>query len=191
MSVVSHNRPCPSRALERSERNHRPPRLREIAGLFLVVLLAIGLTATALSAQQSGYGIAVIASDIGHDYPVSDLMKFIEGGGFSPVIIDWAWITYHWDKTDFTSVRDFVGRLKEKKIEVAAMYRPRFLGTPSVPEQVKADGTPAAPHGRYPCFASAAARQWSYRWGESILEKCPEFEEIIIYNPLDLCQCEA
>ena len=71
------------------------------------------------------------------------------------------------------------------------MYRPRFLGTPTVPEQVTADGKPAFPHGHCPCFSSSAARQWGVLWGDKLLDKCPEFDEIIIYNPLDFCRCQS
>lgn len=170
---------------------HRAPSFGRVSALFCTVLLSIGATAKDFPAPKPGYGLAVLASDIGHDYPVAQLAGFIEQGGFAPVIIDWAWITYHWEKTDFAAVRQLVIRLKEKNIEVAAMYRPRFLGNPTVPEQVHADGSPAPTHGHYPCFSSSAARQWSLLWGERILEKCPEFEEIVIYNPLDLCQCRA
>ena len=134
-------------------------------------------------------GIALLASDIGHDYSVEAIVEFVEKADFKCVIVDWAWITAHWDKTDFASVRQLATHLKGKKVEVAAMYRPRFLGAPSVPEQVKEDGSPAFAHGRYPCFSSSVAREWSARWGERILENCPEFDQIVVYNPLDLCQC--
>ncbi len=143
------------------------------------------------SVHQPGCGIAILASDVGHAYPVTNLVAFIEQGRFTTVVLDWAWITYHWDRTDFQAVRELVGRLKERGVEVPAMYRPRFLSEPTVPEQVTAEGRPAAAHGRYPCFSSAPARAWSARWGERILEKCPEFDQIIIYNPLDACQCGA
>jgi len=136
-------------------------------------------------------GIAVLASEIGHTYRVEDILQLVENGGFNCVIVDWAWITAHWSKTDFAAVRLFAKRLREKKIEVAAMYRPRFLGAPTVPEQVKVDGSPAFAHGRYACFSSSIAREWSARWGEQILETCPEFDEIVIYNPVDLCQCAS
>lgn len=144
-------------------------------------------TENATRAANSGF--ALLASDIGHSYSVEDMVEIVEKGDFNYVIVDWAWITAHWNKTDFASVRQLANHLKQKHVEVAAMYRPRFLGAPTVPEQVKADGSPAFAHGRYPCFSSSAAREWSAHWGEQILEKCPEFDEIVVYNPLDLCQC--
>jgi len=158
---------------------------------WLALQLPAHAAAAAPSAPRPGVGIALLASDIGHDYSVTNLVELIEKGGFAPVIIDWAWVTFHWERTDFKSVRELVTRLRQKKVEVAAMYRPRFLGAPSVPEQVAADGQPAFSHGHYPCYSSPAARQWATRWGTMILEQCPGFEELILYNPLDLCQCPA
>ncbi len=69
------------------------------------------------------------------------------------------------------------------------MYRPRFLEAPTVPEQVDEFGQPVVSHGHYPCFSSAAAREWSWNWGAMILTNCPQLSEVIIYNPVDLCQC--
>lgn len=153
------------------------------------ILLALPVAAVAAADPNPSRGIALLASDIGHDLPVTNLLELVEKGGFAPVIIDWAWISYHWDRTDFKAVRELARRLRDRNIEAAAMYRPRFLQNPSVPEQVNADGSPAFSHGHYPCFSSPAARQWAERWGEKILAEWPELHEIIIYNPLDLCQC--
>ena len=157
----------------------------------LALVLPVQAETAPPAARNPGLGIAILASDIGRDYAVSNLLEVAEAGGFSPVIVDWAWITFHWERTDFQALRQLVAGLRARKVEVAAMYRPRFLGTPTVPEQMSADGAPAANHGRYPCFSSPAARQWSAHWGEQILNRCPEFDEIVIYNPLDLCQCPA
>ena len=80
---------------------------------------------------------------------------------------------------------------REKKVEVAAMYRPRFLGAPSVPEQVTADGRPASAHGHYPCFSSPAARQWAAHWGTMILQQCAGLEEIR-WNGTPVCpHCQS
>jgi len=163
--------------------------------VFMAFWLCVGAAGSAGSEDRplrsNASGIALLASDVGSDYSVEALVEFVETAKFNRVIVDWAWITAQWDKTDFASVRQLVRRLNEKKIGVVAMYRPRFLAAPTVPEQVNGDGKPAFAHGRYPCFSSGPARKWSARWGEEILEKCPEFDEIIIYNPLDQCQCEA
>ena len=134
-------------------------------------------------------GIAVLASSIGSDYSPEGLAEFVQQGKFSPVVIDWAWITYHWDKTDFPALNRFLELMAAQGVPVAAMYRPRFLDQPTVPTQVDVTGKPAASHGYYICFSSPEARQWGISWGTRILQQCPQINEIIIYNPLNQCQC--
>ena len=136
-------------------------------------------------------GIAVLASSIGSDYSPEGLANLVQQWKLSPVVIDWAWITYHWDKTDFAAVNRFLELMAAKKVPVAAMYRPRFLNQPTVPTQVDGAGKPAASHGYYICFSSPEARQWGIAWGTRILQKLPQINEIIIYNPLNQCQCPA
>lgn len=136
-------------------------------------------------------GIAVLASSIGGDYPPEALANFVERWKFSPVVIDWAWITAHWGQTNFTALNHFIDLMAARGVPVAAMYRPRFLNNPTVPIQVDQAGKPAASHGSYICFSSAQARQWGISWGTRILQQCPGINEIIIYNPLNQCQCPA
>jgi murein DD-endopeptidase MepM/ murein hydrolase activator NlpD len=119
---------------------------------------------------------------------VDALEAFVVAGDFGPIIVDWAWITHHWERTDFAAVNAFVDALRKRGIEVMAMYRPRFLGTPTVPIQVKADGIPAWDHGSEIRYTNAEARAWGIRWGTEILEKCPGFNEIIVYNPRNIDQ---
>jgi len=170
---------------------------RRFPGPILARVLAAGLSmlgvALLLSAQppRPSRGIAVLASSIGREYPVDALVDFVEKGRFSPVVIDWAWITAHWGQTDFAEVNRLIAALAAKGVETPAMYRPRFLGNPTVPTQVKADGTPAMAHGYEICFSSAEARRWGAAWGDWILEKCPGIREIIIYHPRNLCDCPA
>jgi hypothetical protein len=135
-----------------------------------------------------GRGIAVLASSIGSDYSPDGLAEFVKQGGFSYVVIDWAWITYHWGRTDFAQVNRLVNKLSAQGVQVAAMYRPRFLSNPTVATQVGQDGKPGTDHAEI-CYSDAAARQWGISWGKKILGECPGFKEIIIYNPLDNCQC--
>jgi murein DD-endopeptidase MepM/ murein hydrolase activator NlpD len=119
---------------------------------------------------------------------VDALEAFVVAGDFRPIVVDWAWITHHWERTDFAAVNAFVDALRKRGIEVLAMYRPRFLGTPTVPIQVKADDSPAWDHGSEIRYTNAEARAWGIRWGTEILEKCPGFGEIIVYNPRNVDQ---
>ena len=136
-------------------------------------------------------GIAVLASSIGSDYSPEGLAEFVQQGKFSPVVIDWAWITAHWDQTDFTALSRFLELMAAENVPVAAMYRPRFLDNPTVPIQTDRTGKPAASHGYYICFSSPEARQWGISWGTRILQKLPQINEIIVYNPLNQCRCRA
>ena len=133
-------------------------------------------------------GIAILASDIGTSYSVDGLAEFVSKGRFSPVVIDWAWITFHWEQTDFAAVNRFLKLMEAKNVPVAAMYRPRFLSNPTVPTQMAQDGKRGVDHAEI-CYSDPAARQWGISWGEKILDKCPSFPEIIIYNPTDTCTC--
>lgn len=133
-------------------------------------------------------GIAVLASTIGSDFTPESLAEFVKQGKFSPVVVDWAWITYHWDKTDFAAVNKFLELMATQKVPVAAMYRPRFLSNPTVPTQMNQDGERGVDHVEI-CYSDESARKWGISWGTKILEKCPTFREIVIYNPTNTCHC--
>jgi len=134
------------------------------------------------SAQR---GVAILASTIGDKYQVDDLVHLIERGCFSPVVVDWAWITYHWERTKWDEVKRMVRAVQAKGIHVAAMYRPRSLNAPNVPTQVKRDGSNAYAHGYHVSYFEPQSRAWALQWGGRMLSRCPEFDEIIIYNPLN------
>ncbi len=136
-------------------------------------------------------GIAVLASGIGNDYSPENLAALVQEWQFSPIVIDWAWITAHWDQTNFTALNRFIDLMAARGVPVAAMYRPRLLNNPTVPIQVDREGNPSASHGSYICFSSSDARQWGIAWGTRILQQCPRISEIIIYNPLNQCECAA
>jgi len=166
-----------------------------LASLVVVGSCTLGVQ-RALAGQQEApraptRGIAVLASGLGREYPVEAFVRLVEAGEFSPVVIDWAWITAHWEQTDFGAVNEVLGQLARRGTPTAAMYRPRFLADPTVSVQVKADGSPAEEHGSEICFSSPEARAWGAAWGRRILEKCPDLGEIIIYNPRNLCECPA
>lgn len=152
------------------------------------LLLCQPNSGTAYAQVAHERGIAVLASSIGKDFSPEELARFVQQGRFAPVIIDWAWITHHWDRTNFAAVNRFIGLMAAQKVPVAAMYRPRFLSSPTAATQVGTEGKPSVDHAEI-CYSDASARRWGYSWGERILEKCPNFKEIIIYNPVDQCQC--
>ena len=129
--------------------------------------------------SASKRGITVLASSIGKDFTPEKLAGIVRQGKFSPVVIDWAWITSHWDKTDFAAVNTFIKLMDEQKVPVAAMYRPRFLSSPTVATQMTKENERSVDHAEI-CYSDAAARKWGISWGEKILEKCPGIKEIIM-----------
>jgi len=70
-------------------------------------------------------GIAVLASSIGNDFTPESLADFVQQGKFSPVVIDWAWITYDWDRTNFKAVNRFLELMAAGNVPVAAMSHRR------------------------------------------------------------------
>lgn len=156
-----------------------------------VVLLHAAHASTPDAEAALTRGIAVLASSIGSDYSPEGLAESVRQGEFSPVVIDWAWITAHWNRTDFPALSRFLELMAAENVPVAAMYRPRFLHNPTVPIQTDQSGKPATSHGYSICFSSPEARQWGISWGTRILQKLPQIEEIIVYNPLNQCECAA
>ena len=164
-----------------------------VCGLLFTLLLGLSVRPAAAVENQlpPPCGMAVLASSIGTDFSPEELAQVVQDRGFSPVVIDWAWIAEHWDKTDFAALNKFLDLVAAQHVPLAAMYRPRFLDNPTVPIQVKRDGKPVVDHGAYICFSSPEARHWGEAWGTRILRKCPQINEIIIYDPLNQCECAA
>jgi len=167
-------------------------RLCLVACTVYLSLAGVALLRAASAAPPApAQGIAVLASSLGTDVAPERLADFVQEAHFSPVVLDWAWITAHWEGTNADALARFLDLLAARNVPVAAMYRPRFLDQPTVPIQTDAAGKPAFGHGYYICFSSPAARQWGIAWGTKILRKFPQLNEIIIYNPLNQCQCDA
>ncbi|MEN6371125.1 MAG: peptidoglycan DD-metalloendopeptidase family protein [Armatimonadota bacterium] len=150
--------------------------------------IASPLLLPAHAAVTPARGIAVLASSIGSDFTPEDLARSVRQGNFSLVVVDWAWITYHWERTDFRAVNRFLELMSADNVSIAAMYRPRFLSNPTVATQTDKDGKLKTDHEEI-CYSDQAACQWGISWGEKILAKCPNIKEIIIYNPMNECHC--
>jgi transglutaminase-like putative cysteine protease len=166
-------------------------RIRGSVLLLLVVLLGADSSPTAARPLGAhGAGIALIASGVGNDYAVDDLVAFVREARIRDVIIDWAWITHHWEPTKFDEVNDLVEKLKRRGVRVAAMYRPRFkphqIDKYPVAYQVDAKGEPRNGFCEIR-YADAAARRWGTEWAVRILTRCPAIDEVVIYNPSQTC----
>ncbi|MCA8912765.1 MAG: HEAT repeat domain-containing protein, partial [Planctomycetes bacterium] len=165
--------------------------------LFAAALLACFTIAPASHAEPAGAddgpGIAILASSVDNGESVEDLLSFVKEARVREVVIDWAWITLHWEHTKFDRVNALVEKLKAEKVHVAAMYRPRFKAfqakTYTIKAQVNADGQ--LPDGREILYADPEARKWGTQWAVDILTKCPAFDEVVIYNPSQFDQSEA
>jgi hypothetical protein len=168
---------APSRA-HRSTNPGKAPSAASVSG-------ALPVASTSSIAPEASRGIAILASDIGGRYRVEDLVSFMQQGRFSSVVVDWAWITYHWDRTRFEDVNRLLASLEPMDVRMCAMYRPRFLSNPSVAVQTASDGSNAFGHGYEIDYGDAGARRWGAEWGTRILAQCPAFDEIIVYNPRD------
>ncbi|MCB9933921.1 MAG: HEAT repeat domain-containing protein [Planctomycetes bacterium] len=143
--------------------------------------------------DTDGPGIAILASSVDNGQSVEDLMAFVREARVREVVIDWAWITLHWERTKFERVNELAKQLKAEKVNVAAMYRPRFKGFQADKIKVKAqtDAEGKLPENREILYADAEARKWGSQWAVDILTKCPEFDEVVIYNPSQNDQSEA
>lgn len=170
--------------------------MRKLSLLLLPLLLSCLSIAPdeSVIAQETehGMGITILASQVDNGQSVEDLLAFVKEARVRDVVIDWAWITLHWDRTKFESVNRLVEKLEAEKVSVAAMYRPRFKAFQAdkikVKAQTDADGN--LPANREILYADEKARKWGTQWAVDILTKCPAFDEVIIYNPSQNDQSE-
>jgi hypothetical protein len=136
-------------------------------------------------------GIAVIASSLDKELPAREVVAIVKACRLNVVVIDFAWITHHWPRTDLATVNRLVRELQAEGVMVAAMYRPRG----SSPAEAKVHwaqdpkGTIPKDHNHL-CFAHADSVEWGLDWGKRILTACPGVEHLMLYNVAALCQCE-
>jgi HEAT repeats/Transglutaminase-like superfamily len=165
-----------------------------IAILLATLCLLSPASAEAPEPTPHGAGISILASDIGNYQRVEDLLAFVDEAQIRDVIVDWAWITLHWKRTDFEAVEKLVKALEKRGVRVAAMYRPRFKAfqIDEFPVAYQVDGGGRPRHGFCEIrYADADARKWGTAWATEILARCPSFDEVVIYNPTQGCQSEA
>jgi hypothetical protein len=158
------------------------------AALPILVLLL----ATLARAGSPTRGVAILSSNVGRDVTADEIVTFARACRLNLVVIDFAWITHHWPRTDLDAIRPLAARLRDGGVRVAAMYRPRLLRPTdaAVRVAVTANGT-AAPHHNDLCFADDDSAAWAARWGADLLTQIPAIEEIILYNLLPTCACPS
>lgn len=136
-------------------------------------------------------GIAVLASSIGNEVPAKEIRALVRSCHLKRVVIDFAWITFHWPRTKLAEVERLAHGLRAEGVTVAAMYRPRGLSPQdaAIHWAKNADGTVSPNHVEL-CFAYPDSVRWGAEWGRKILEGCPSINQIVLYNVLARCQCE-
>jgi hypothetical protein len=169
-------------------------RLRRIVALFVVLLGLVAGPARAESTPRLGAaprrGIAVLSSSIGHDVSADEIEAFVRECRLDFVVVDFAWITFHWSRTDRKAVDELARRLRAADVVVAAMYRPRLLRAADADVHVAldTDGKTAADHQDL-CFAAKDSVDWGASWGEKILAECPSIDHLVLYNLRAPCRC--
>ncbi len=143
----------------------------------------------ALIPGQVYEGVTFLASSVGTETSVEDIVQFAQACQLNFVIFDFAWITHHWPRTDFRALNKVCDRLQKAGVNVAAMYRPRALR----PSDAKIhyalkNGSVAESHNEL-CFAHEDSVTWGSGWGTRILSQMPLVDKVIIYNLRSPCTC--
>ncbi|MHC4478608.1 MAG: DNRLRE domain-containing protein [Planctomycetota bacterium] len=136
-------------------------------------------------------GVAFLSSNIGRDITPEEIWDFIESCRIDFVVIDFSWITHHWERTDMKAVEELASRFQLSGIKVAVMYRPRALSSADADIHFarNSDGTINKDH-LHLCFAHEDSVKWGVQWGNRLLQALPSINSIIIYNLLAPCRCD-
>lgn len=133
-------------------------------------------------------GIAVGADVVGDESSISDILTFVEQCNINLLIVDFGWITWSWNNTRCDEVNNLINESIQKDIPIWLMYRARTLSNEYeyLQHQVNIDGEV---DDRYICFTDHECRNWSINWAHELLEKYPNVDGIILYNPQVLSDC--
>lgn len=168
--------------------------LREILVPSILILSAClsegASTGSRLDPATPSRGVAFLSSNIGEDVSPDEIYAFVRTCCINLVVIDFAWITYHWPRTSL-EVGDVIEKLEKAGVEIAVMYRPRALNRSDadVHYAVNEDGTIPADHNDL-CFAHDDSAAWGAQWGSRILKTFPSVDRVILYNLRAPCRCE-
>mgnify|MGYP000947334938 CR=1 FL=1 len=135
-------------------------------------------------------GMVFLSSTIDGDIPIQEVLDFVESGRINTVVIDFAWITYHWPRTDMQAVEHLAAELKKRHVDVAVMYRPRVLrpNDADIHYAVGEDGAVAPSHNEL-CFSHEDSQAWGVEWGQKLLTALPSVDRVILYNLRIPCRC--
>lgn len=136
-------------------------------------------------------GVALISSSLDKAAPAREVLAMAKACRLNVVAIDFAWITYHWPRTDLAAVNRLVQALQAEGVLVAAMYRPRGLAPTDAKVHWAQTPTGTIPQDHnHLCFAHADSVEWGLDWGKRILTACPSLKHLILYNVAAPCHCE-
>lgn len=144
-----------------------------------------------LDPDVSYRGITFLSSNISNGISLDEIRNFVSDCNIDFVVIDFAWITYHWPRTNLAAVEQLASELVSQGIAVAAMYRPRVL-SPSeanIHYAENSDGSTDLDHNHL-CLAYEDSVAWGAQWGTGILNALPSINKVIIYNLLTPCCCQ-
>lgn len=130
-------------------------------------------------------GISVFSSEIGSTISPEEIKSFVKSCKQNFVIIDFAWITYHFPNTNLEAINKLAEDLQKQGVTAAVMYRPRGVG-----QQVHYEVLPGGEKSANLCYAHKDSIKWAAQWGVKILKSCPSIKNIILYNIYPGCQCE-
>lgn len=144
-----------------------------------------------LKAGEAHRGAAFLSSSVGSDVSEGEILGFVEACKIDLIVIDFMWITHHFERSNFEKIESLSRRLTERGVVVAAMYRPRALQPKDadIHFAVRADGTVAKTHLDL-CYAHEDSRSWGLTWGVDILSRCPSIRHLVLYNVRSPCHCE-
>ena len=159
--------------------------------LFTLFLgLSVGPTAAVENQLPPPCGMGVLASSIGTDFSPEELAQIVHDRGFSPVVIDWAWIAAHWEQPISRRSTDSWTWSSRSTCPWPPCIAHAFSIIPPSPSKSKAMASRWSTTGLH-LLLQPEARHWGEAWGTRILRKCPQINEIIIYNPLNQCESAA
>jgi murein DD-endopeptidase MepM/ murein hydrolase activator NlpD len=135
-------------------------------------------------------GVAFLSSSIHRTVSAEEILDFVESGDINFVVIDFAWITHHWPRTDREAVERLSAELRKRHVEVAVMYRPRVLRPTeaNIHYAVGEDGSVPFDHNGL-CFSHEDSQAWGVEWGKKLLTALPSIDTVVLYNLQATCRC--
>ena len=107
-----------------------------LPALLLAALAPLPVAAKDLRAGKPARGVAVLSSAVPGDVSEEEVLTFAKECGIDLVVLDFAWITHHWSRTDLKAIDALSGKLEKAGVGRPSTYasiiaRPSSVVTPS------------------------------------------------------------